>query len=66
MYFKYMSKRVEQLKKIHQESLDVFIRKNKDYGDAFSKYGVVGEFKSCAAAAWQAGWCDGHSSRWWR
>ena len=30
-----MSKRVEQLKKIHQESLDVFIRKNKDYGDAF-------------------------------
>ena len=37
-----MSKRVEQLKKIHQESLDVFIRKNKDYGDAFSKYGVVG------------------------
>ncbi len=37
-----MTDRVEQLKLIHSESLEVFRRKNKDYGDAFSKYGVVG------------------------
>ena len=34
--------RVEQLKVIQKNALDVFTRKNTDYGDAFSKFGVVG------------------------
>lgn len=34
--------RVEQMKKIHDETLELFTRKNTDYGDAFSKYGVIG------------------------
>lgn len=34
--------RVEQLKKIQKEGLELFIKKNADYGDAFAKYGVVG------------------------
>ena len=34
--------RVEQLKSIQKEALELFTRKNKDYGDAFAKYGVVG------------------------
>jgi hypothetical protein len=34
--------RVEQMKKVQQEGLELFIQKNKDYGDAFAKYGVVG------------------------
>ena len=34
--------RVEQMKKIQAEALELFIRKNTDYGDAFAKYGVVG------------------------
>ena len=37
-----MTDRVEQLKLIHSESLEVFRKKNKDYGDAFAKYGVGG------------------------
>jgi hypothetical protein len=34
--------RVEQLKKIQHEALELFERKNADYGDAFSKYGTIG------------------------
>ena len=34
--------RLEQMTKIQQEALQLFTRKNVDYGDAFAKYGVVG------------------------
>jgi hypothetical protein len=34
--------RVDQLKSIQKEALELFTKKNKDYGDAFAKYGVVG------------------------
>ncbi len=36
--------RVEQMKKIHNEALELFTKKNNDYGDAFAKYGVIGVF----------------------
>ncbi len=34
--------RVEQLKQIQNEALELFIKKNADYGDAFAKFGVIG------------------------
>jgi hypothetical protein len=34
--------RVEQLKEIQSNALELFTKKNIDYGDAFAKYGVVG------------------------
>lgn len=34
--------RVEQMKKIQEEALELFARKNADYGDAFAQYGTVG------------------------
>jgi len=34
--------RIEQMKKIQHEALELFSRKNADYGDAFAKYGTVG------------------------
>lgn len=34
--------RAEQLKTIQNEALELFIKKNADYGDAFAKYGVIG------------------------
>jgi hypothetical protein len=34
--------RVEQLEKIQAEALELFKKKNADYGDAFAKYGLVG------------------------
>ena len=34
--------RVEQLKAVQAEALELFIRKNTDYGDAFAKYGTIG------------------------
>ncbi len=34
--------RTEQLKKIQSEALELFAKKNADYGDAFAKYGVIG------------------------
>jgi len=34
--------RVDQMKVIQSEALELFIRKNADYGDAFAKYGVIG------------------------
>ena len=34
--------RVDQLQKIQSNALELFTKKNADYGDAFAKYGVVG------------------------
>jgi len=34
--------RVDQMKKVQQEGLELFTKKNIDYGDAFAKYGVIG------------------------
>jgi hypothetical protein len=34
--------RVEQMKTIQNEALELFTKKNIDYGDAFAKYGVIG------------------------
>lgn len=34
--------RVEQMKQVQHEALELFIKKNIDYGDAFAKYGVIG------------------------
>jgi hypothetical protein len=35
-------RRVEQMKAVQAEALELFTRKNTDYGDAFAKYGVIG------------------------
>jgi hypothetical protein len=34
--------RVEQMKQIQKEALDLFIKKNADYGDAFATFGTIG------------------------
>ena len=34
--------REEQLRRVQDEALDLFKRKNADYGDAFAEYGPVG------------------------
>jgi hypothetical protein len=34
--------RVEQMTEIQREALELFIRKNADYGDAFAQYGFIG------------------------
>ena len=34
--------RSEQLKQVQNEAYTLFCKKNKDYGDAFADYGVVG------------------------
>ena len=34
--------RVEQYKKVQKEAIELFQKKNKDYGDAFANYGPVG------------------------
>lgn len=34
--------RVSQMKQIQATALELFTRKNADYGDAFAKYGVIG------------------------
>lgn len=34
--------RIEQLEKVQREGLELFKVKNRDYGDAFAKYGVIG------------------------
>ena len=36
------SHRVVQMKAVQAEALELFTRKNTDYGDAFAKYGVIG------------------------
>mgnify|MGYP005991464725 FL=1 len=30
------------MKKVQEEGLELFTRKNADYGDAFAQYGVIG------------------------
>lgn len=37
-----MVDRLKQLDAVQSELRDLFDRKNKDYGDAFAEYGVVG------------------------
>lgn len=37
-----MSKRVKQMETIQKEGLELFKKKNADYGDAFAKYGIIG------------------------
>ncbi len=34
--------RVEQMQKIQLQGLELFKRKNADYGDAFAKFGTIG------------------------
>ncbi len=34
--------RVEQMMKVQAEGLELFKKKNKDYGDAFATYGAIG------------------------
>jgi hypothetical protein len=34
--------RKAQMETIQKEGLDLFVRKNKDYGDAFATYGTIG------------------------
>jgi hypothetical protein len=34
--------RVKQMEIVQQKALDMFKKKNKDYGDAFAKFGVIG------------------------
>jgi hypothetical protein len=34
--------RLEQMKAVQKEALELFQRKNEDYGDAFAKYGTTG------------------------
>jgi hypothetical protein len=34
--------RVEQMKQIQKEALELFIKKNADYGDAFATFGTIG------------------------
>ncbi len=34
--------RVEQMTQIQRKGLELFTRKNADYGDAFAKYGFIG------------------------
>ena len=36
------SNRVEQMRAVQDEGLELFKRKNADYGDAFANFGVVG------------------------
>ncbi len=34
--------REEQFKSVQNEALELFLKKNKDYGDAFAEYGPIG------------------------
>lgn len=34
--------RVEEMKKVQNEGVELFKKKNTDYGDAFANYGVIG------------------------
>ena len=35
-------RRIEQMKQIQQTALDLFAKKNTDYGDAFAEFGTIG------------------------
>lgn len=37
-----MVDRVQQLRVVQSEALELFTKKNADYGDAFAKFGVIG------------------------
>ena len=37
-----MVDRITQLKDIQDKALELFARKNTDYGDAFAKFGLIG------------------------
>lgn len=37
-----MTNRIEQMEKVQKEGLQLFTKKNKDYGDAFATYGPIG------------------------
>ena len=37
-----MANRVEQMETIQKEGLELFKKKNADYGDAFAKYNIIG------------------------
>ena len=37
-----MANRTEQMETIQKEALELFKKKNADYGDAFAKYGIIG------------------------
>lgn len=37
-----MQKRIEQMQQVQDETIELFKKKNTDYGDAFATYGVVG------------------------
>ncbi len=34
--------RVQQYEKFHEEAMEIFKKKNSDYGDSFANYGPVG------------------------
>ena len=34
--------RISQMKSVQKEALELFEKKNNDYGDAFAKFGVIG------------------------
>jgi len=34
--------RVDQMKTIQSEALELFAKKNADYGDSFAKFGIIG------------------------
>jgi hypothetical protein len=34
--------RIEQMKQIQCDAMELFVKKNIDYGDAFAKYGIIG------------------------
>lgn len=36
------NQRVEQFKEVQKEGLELFTKKNMDYGDAFANYGTIG------------------------
>ena len=38
----YNMERVQQMERVQSSALDMFRKKNADYGDAFAKFGVVG------------------------
>jgi hypothetical protein len=55
--------RVEQIKKIQSEALELFTKKNADYRDAFAKYGVIGvlmqiEHKLQRSMSITKKWCE--------
>lgn len=38
----YNMNRINQMKEVQQSAMELFKKKNIDYGDAFAKYGVIG------------------------